>query len=301
MKDQTEYFVERGTLYKMEHATLSVYETNCPCKGVEFTFHRHMLTLMLSGHKTIYFNDNRFEFFPGTLYIPTKDTLQVIDIPNASLTNPTKCLVLDIQPSFLQTFTHEIIDREENDWFVDQLTVLDRPTHFLSNDEPTIACFKRLYEYQLQITSRPDELIAEMVLKELVLRIFKTKGRIYLLNNFNNQIDENIQKNILYIRANLSKQLSIGELAHQSGFGKTNYFHKFKEATGMTPVNFILKERIEYAKKLISPHSSLQSIAFQSGFNSYEHFCKSFKKFEQLTPLKYKQSKAERSLEAHVG
>ncbi|MEM9936687.1 MAG: helix-turn-helix domain-containing protein [Bacteroidota bacterium] len=293
MPEQTEYFVERGTDYSMEHANLSVYETNCPCKGVEFIFDRHMLTLMLSGHKTITFHDTRFEFFPGTLYIPEKNALQKVDIPNASLTNPTQCLVLDIDPSFLERFTMELIDTEKSEWFTENLGGGGNLSYFLSNDEATINCFKRLYQYQKNIQSRADELITDTVLKELIIRVFKTKGRAYLLDNFRNQVDQNIQKSILYIRANLTHQVSIDKLAQLSGLGKTNYFNKFKEATGMTPVHFIMKERIDYAKRLIAPDSSLQSVAFQSGFNTYEHFCKSFKKLEKLTPLKYKKLKTQ--------
>ena len=296
MEKQTEYFVERGTDYRMEHATLSVYETNCPCKGVEFIFDRHMLTLMVSGHKTILFNDTRFEFFPGTLYIPAKDTLQTVDIPNASLTNPTKCLVLDIEPDFIRDFAKEVMNTADSSWFTDEMSESPKLSHFLSNDEGTINCFKRLYDYQLKVEDRADELITEMVLKELILRLFKTKGRAYILENFRNQIDKNIQKSILYIQANLAKQVTIDQLAQLSGLGKTNYFNKFKASTGMTPVNFIMKERIEYAKKLISSDSSLQSIAFQSGFNTYEHFCKSFKRQEKLTPMKFKKLKLQNQI-----
>lgn len=296
MANESQFFVERGTHYQLEHAVLSIYETNCPCRGVEFTFDTHMLTLMLSGHKTINFHETKFEFFPGTLYIPEKHLLQKIDIPSASLTNPTKCLVLDIQPSFLESFTQEVIESPDSHWFTHQMTQADKLSHFLSNDERTIECFKRLYQCQLQVSSRADELIVNMILKELVLHVFKTPGRAYLLDNFGNKIDEHIQKSILYMRANLTHHFTIDELAHISGLGKTNYFNKFKAATGLTPINFLTKERIEHAKALISPSSSLQTVAFQSGFNTYEHFCKSFKKIEHITPLKYKNIKSRKQV-----
>lgn len=289
MQSQAERFIERGTDYKMENATLSVYETNCPCKGVEFIFNKYMITLMLSGHKTIAFSDSIFEFFPGTLYIPQKNSIQKIDIPNASLTNPSKCLVLDIKASFLENFVNEVLQSKNNEWFTNDISNNRSLNFFLSNDKRTINCFKRLYNYQLNVNSRADELITEMILKELILEIFKTEGKNYLMDICRSKIDDKIQDSLLYIRANLTSSITIDDLSYKSGLGKTNYFNKFRKATGLTPVNYIIKKRIEYAKNLIQPNSNLRSIAFQCGFNTYEHFCKSFKKTESITPSHYKK------------
>jgi len=261
-------FVERGTSYELNHSVLTVYETNIPCKGVKFKFEKFMLTMMLAGHKSIFFDNSKLEFFPGTLYIPGKKSLQVVDIPNASLFNPTKCLVLDICPSFLEAFVREVRDSGKNEWFTEEINKPAELDYFLLNEEGTLACFKRLYQLQLEVKSRADELIVEMALKELLIRIFKTEGKYYLLDICHDHPVDNIQKSILHIRANLSRSLSIDELALISGLGKTNYFNKFKQATGYTPSHFIMKERIEHAKDLMKTNSdSLQAIAFQSGFN----------------------------------
>ncbi|MGD1846760.1 MAG: hypothetical protein ACFB10_15330, partial [Salibacteraceae bacterium] len=83
-----ERFIERGTDYQLRRGTLSVYETNCSCKNVKFHFNRFMLTLMLSGHKTIEGERLKFEFFPGTFFIPEKDAVIDVSIPNASIDNP---------------------------------------------------------------------------------------------------------------------------------------------------------------------------------------------------------------------
>lgn len=287
-----ERFIERGTHYEMGYGVLSIYETNIPCTGVEFKFDKYMLTMMLSGHKSIVFDNSKLEFFPGTLYIPGKQTLQVIDIPNASLFNPTKCLVLDIKPAFLDQFVREVIETKDSEWFTQRINEPKELDYFLVNEESTIECFKRLYQLQRKVSARADELIVEMAVKELLLRVFKTQGRDYLLDICYDKVEESIQKSILHIRANFSQRLTIDELALIAGLGKTNYFNKFKKVTGLTPVHFILKERIEHAKNRMQTTSeSLQTIAYKSGFNTYEHFCKSFKKLERLTPLKYRKQK----------
>ena len=74
-----------------------------------------------------------------------------------------------------------------------------------------------------------------------------------------------------------------------SGIGKTNFFKRFNDSLNMSPVSYIMKERIELSKKIILDSDSLQTTAYQSGFNTYEHFYKSFKKFEGITPMNFKK------------
>ena len=90
-----EQFIERGTSYSLRNGKLSLYETNCACKDIQFYFDQYVMTLMLSGHKTIVSDHLKFEFFPGTFFIPEKEVINSVSIPNASIYNPTQCLVLE--------------------------------------------------------------------------------------------------------------------------------------------------------------------------------------------------------------
>ncbi|MEO0899777.1 MAG: AraC family transcriptional regulator N-terminal domain-containing protein [Bacteroidota bacterium] len=285
-----EKFVERGTDYPLEFGKLSVYETNTPCRGVKFYFEKNMITLMLSGQKTITAGDLKFEFFPGTLFIPQKHIPHYIDIPNASFTNPTRCLVLDISPDFLDAYTQEIMDHQHEPLPLIPPSSSQQSRYFFSNDQATISCFKRLYTYQYYANGRADEMINTLVLKELILRIFQTEGRYLLLDNcYENISNPHIQRVLLYIKNNLKNKLTIDELARVSELGKTSFFNKFKEIIGMSPVSYIQKERIKQAQSLILDYPNLQHVAFECGFNTYEHFCKSFKRETGFSPMRFKQ------------
>jgi len=86
-------FIEKGTHYPLKHGRLSLFETNCSCKDIQFHFKQYVMTLMLSGHKTIESENLKFEFFPGTFfYYLEKETINQVSIPNASFTNPTNVL-----------------------------------------------------------------------------------------------------------------------------------------------------------------------------------------------------------------
>ncbi|MEN0046251.1 MAG: helix-turn-helix domain-containing protein [Bacteroidota bacterium] len=287
----SEKFIERGTEYSLEYGKLVVYETNCACKDIKFYFEQYTLTLMLSGHKTIVTDNLSLEFFPGTFYIPEPEIIHTVHIPNATFDNPTKCLVLELQPSFLSQY-YEQIQLSEKD--VQLLKAEpDNPDlpHFFSNNRYMIDTFSRLYEHLLRERSRANEMIATLLVKELLLRVFQTDGLFLLKQNFEQKIaDASIQRSVAYIRKRLANKITVEQLAKVAKLGTTTFFKKFKNSTGLSPVDYILKERIKQAKILmLKDQLSLKEIAYRCGFNSYEYFCNSFKKIEQMRPKDYRK------------
>ncbi|MBU9744549.1 AraC family transcriptional regulator [Diplocloster agilis] len=65
----------------------------------------------------------------------------------------------------------------------------------------------------------------------------------------------------------------------------------FKEATGLTIQQYLIRLRIGKAKKLLSATShSITDIALETGFCDCQHFCKVFKQLEGITPTQYGRS-----------
>lgn len=287
-----EQFIERGTDYPLRNGTLSVYETNCSCKDIKFYFDQYVLTLMLTGHKTILTDNLKFEFFPGTFYIPEKETITNVSIPNASIDNPTKCLVLRLNSDYLKAVYEEVLCSQLDKEALFAQQVSDPKRYFFSNDKLLIEAFTRLYKHQFQDSGSTKDLIEDLIIKEMLYRIFKTEGLYLLQSNFEQTIgDSSIERAIRYIKKNIQEKLTAEKLAKVSSMGQTTFFKKFKRETGQSPIDFILHERIKRAKIMILKNKlNLQEVAFRCGFNSYEYFCSSFKKLEQIKPTDFKKS-----------
>lgn len=283
-------FIERGTEYSLEHGRLTLYETNCSCRGIKFYFEQHVMTIMVSGHKTVVSDQLKIEFFPGTLFIPERQVVQNVAIPNATFDNPTKCLVLEVEPAFLHEFYEEIFYSEKDKDLLKDKMPTDSQGHFLSNDQRIIDNFIRLYEQRLQAETRANQMINTLILKELLLRVYQTEALFLLKENFESKVqNEDIQKSISFIKNNLQHKITIEQLAKVAGFGMTTFFKRFKESTRLSPIEYILQERIKQAKILILKNQyGLKEIAFKCGFNSYEYFCSSFKKIEKVKPSAFK-------------
>ncbi|NEQ53192.1 MAG: helix-turn-helix transcriptional regulator [Leptolyngbya sp. SIO3F4] len=113
-------------------------------------------------------------------------------------------------------------------------------------------------------------------------RIKRPKGRLFGVQT----------KNILdYVMSNLHKDISLGSLSgivHQSPF---HFAKTFKDTTGLSPYQFVLKVRFEKALELIrSKRSGLTEIAHSIGFYDQSHFTNSFKRFYGMTPKQFYRS-----------
>ncbi len=286
-----EKYIEKATHFPLRDGLLSLYETNCPCKEIQFFFEDYIFCLMISGHKTVDSKNLKLEFFPGTFFIPERNTVNSVSIPNASLYNPTRCLTLKLNPSFIQDVFQEVLHSDVDQDLLLKSESSDNIKHFCSNDELLITAFKRLYNLQLSDNSKAKPLVERLLLKELLYRVFASDGLELLKLNFAYSIhDEIIRKIVAHIKSNIEKKISVPKLASIAGLGQTTFYKTFKKETGQTPAEYIVNERIRQAKILVNMDNfSLQQIAFKCGFNSYEYFCSSFKKIENVKPSEYKK------------
>ena len=93
-----------------------------------------------------------------------------------------------------------------------------------------------------------------------------------------------------YVQHNLSRPTDVEALADSMFISRTHLAAKFKKETSMTLTEFILKEKIEEAKRLLRySDKSLSLIAEYLGFSSQSHFSKTFKKYTSNTPKEFRE------------
>lgn len=93
-----------------------------------------------------------------------------------------------------------------------------------------------------------------------------------------------------YISTHCTENLSLEELANEAGFSKYHFARLFKEMTGTTCHNFLLGQRIIYAKSLLVDFSlPITEVAMRSGFNSLATFNRIFKAQIGCTPSEFRK------------
>jgi len=92
-----------------------------------------------------------------------------------------------------------------------------------------------------------------------------------------------------YIFNHLHEDITPVRLAEIAGLHPGYLSHLFKEETGLTLMNYIQRERIEEAKKLLDhTRDSISEIGLRLGFYDHAHFVKVFKKHAGTTPKQYR-------------
>lgn len=93
-----------------------------------------------------------------------------------------------------------------------------------------------------------------------------------------------------YILSHLTEPMKIPEIAADAGINKSYLQALFSRQLHCTITDYINERRLEHAAFLLTNSSmSVTDIAFQSGYNSRQHFGHTFEKFHGMSPLKYRQ------------
>ena len=98
-----------------------------------------------------------------------------------------------------------------------------------------------------------------------------------------------IEASLAYIREHFSEPLTLEQIAGFVNLSPYYFTRLFSKETGLTPHQYVIATRINYAKYLLqSKELPVKEIAFTSGFMSESSFCSTFRKREGVTPGEYR-------------
>jgi len=99
-----------------------------------------------------------------------------------------------------------------------------------------------------------------------------------------------VQKVMEYIHSEYTSNISLSSAATALFMNKSYLSRTFKKHTGFTFTEYLNNHRIQTAIKLLEDSSkNISEIAEQVGFNSLNHFCKTFKNHIGCSPLNYRK------------
>jgi len=280
--------VENRKAYTLNQCELNIFETYQRSELVPLTFSDLVITSMLRGKKVMHlFDQPGFDYLPGeTVIVPPNITMK-IDFPEATANQPSQCTALAInQQEIMSTldFLNENYPREDNrTWKLNY-----NQFHFFNNYE-----LAQLINKLIRISTGDaltKDVLANLTLKELLIRIMQMQN----LHEVNTNMHELSQSSrfayvVEYIRIHLTEKLNIDALSQMAFMSKPSFFRAFKHELGISPVDYIIKERIQFAKQLMNnPYNSISEACFKAGFNNLNYFSRAFKKIEGITPSLYK-------------
>lgn len=111
------------------------------------------------------------------------------------------------------------------------------------------------------------------------------------IKNKSPKLKELIHAAVNFINNNFERDISLGDIARYVFLSPSYFTRAFKEEIGTSPINYLLRVRIERAKELlVETDEKVGEIALSVGFSNQQRFNELFKKHTGMTPLKYRKT-----------
>lgn len=132
-------------------------------------------------------------------------------------------------------------------------------------------------------------LVDELTQKKLMLDILSYYIEHSATVGVYKEPDSHIKSLLEYIENNLDKDLSLQELCRFSHFHPRYFSRYFRAKTGLLPLEYIKKARIERAQKLLETENySIKEIGSMVGISDISYFSKLFKEKTGFSPSFYR-------------
>lgn len=104
------------------------------------------------------------------------------------------------------------------------------------------------------------------------------------------QSSDNISFAVNYMNENYRGKIYLKLLAEKSGYSYNHFRRLLTKRTGMSPINYIMLQRIENAKYLLRyTNLPIMHISQECGFATESQFCSIFKRKVLQTPMTYRK------------
>ncbi len=127
-----------------------------------------------------------------------------------------------------------------------------------------------------------------LLINELLHLIISDAYRYYLPVDNNDEAP--IDRVCSYIKNHYTEEINLDSLASVAHLNKNYLVRQFKKRFGISPIAYLIRIRMEYAKKLLSESNiPVKAVAVECGYNDSSFFNYYFKKLFKVSPATYRR------------
>lgn len=184
-------------------------------------------------------------------------------------------ILIGVEPSRLAQAAYEFLDPDR----------VELTPRFATADPLTYQLGRSLKQ-AIEQDDIGNRLYAETLAHTLLVHVLQhyTTRPPSLVDEVNRLPRHQLQPVIDYIHAHLEQELSLTELAIVASMSPHYFAQRFKQSTGLSPHQFVIRCRVERAKQLLQQGRSIAETALLVGFVDQSHLNRHFKRWLGITP-----------------
>lgn len=98
---------------------------------------------------------------------------------------------------------------------------------------------------------------------------------------------QDIARAIAFLNTHFQETFSIDDLAREAGMSRASFHRKFKEATALSPIQFVKSLRLNRAAMLLPRGGDVGEIAHEVGYSSVSQFTREFSRLYGSSPKRW--------------
>lgn len=229
------------------------------------------MAIVLQGTKSVEFGKTQLKYGTGQYLLASIDLPATSKIVNASKMHPLLAVAVQIDFTELK----EVIQRCDT---LPQLSSQSGVTVFEADAELLEAVVRLLRLLDTPEHARP---LASLVRQEILYRLISGPSGSRLLEICRKGAPSNrIAEATVWIQEHFAEGFMVGELAHQMGMSPSSFHQHFKIVTGMTPIQYQRRIRLQEARKsLLLDSIDIGEASFRVGYQSHSQFSKDYRRY----------------------
>ncbi len=255
-------------------------------EGIEFT-------LLANGELPFAVGDREYMLQPDELTITRPWQPHRLGNPNIGI-NRLYFLILDVgvrRPHQEWRWPDWIV-LERQDLAELTLTLRQNEQHVWKTDPGIRQCFAEIG--QAVRAERPETHVSRLTLciNEFLLHLLELFRRTSpVLNESLTTVRRSVKMFVSDLRTSYREPWTVRSMAEECGIGVTSFVHYFTQVTNMTPMQYLVRRRVEAAAEMLlaNPRQHVIDVAMDCGFSSSQHFASSFKRFMGVTPTDHRK------------
>lgn len=194
----------------------------------------------------------------------------------------TECIQCYLEPQYVAQIAHESVSPDH----IELLLTLKKADVLIQ--QIGLALKSSLEENMVGNQFYADSMA--MALSAHLLRHYSTRKHCFREHE-DGLSKQKLRQAIAYIDAHLSEDLSLNDIANELGMSQYYFCHLFKRSTGISPHQFLIRQRVERAKHLLKqPERTILSVALECGFAHQSHFARYFRQHTGVNPNQFRNS-----------